>query len=122
ECAVIRTAGGRAADALSSIILLDSFIPMQAVAIVHHTDCGVTHITESAIRARLSKLAPGRTDEISEMGFGTFEAASLEASVVEDMRLLRASPYIRNEMPVRGFVLDIETGVLSEVEATKAGV
>lgn len=38
------------------------------------------------------------------------------------MRLVRASPYIRKEMPVRGFVLDIETGVLKEIEADKVGV
>lgn len=46
----------------------------------------------------------------------------MEASVVEDMRFVRASPFIRDEMTVRGFVLDIETGVLREVEAAKVGV
>ncbi|KZP20947.1 carbonic anhydrase [Athelia psychrophila] len=122
ECAVIRNAGGRAAEALSSIIVLDSIIPMQAVAIIHHTDCGVTHVTDASIRARLSKLAPGQAEAVSTMDFGTFETASLEASVIEDMCLVRASPYIRNEMPVRGFVLDIETGVLREVEVDKVGV
>lgn len=47
---------------------------------------------------------------------------SLEASVVEDIHLVRTSPYIRKEMVVRGFVLDIETGALREVEATKSVV
>ncbi|KZP20948.1 carbonic anhydrase [Athelia psychrophila] len=122
ECAVIRNTGGRAANALPSILILDSVIPMQAVAIVHHTDCGVTHVTEASMRAHLSKLAPGHTEAISKMDFQIFEAATLEASVVEDMRLVRASPYIRKEMPVRGFVLDIETGVLKEIEADKVGV
>lgn len=38
------------------------------------------------------------------------------------MRLVRASPYIRNEMLVRGFVLDIETGVLKEVKEADVDV
>lgn len=48
-------------------------------------------------------------------------ALSLEASVVEDMCLIRASPYIREEVEVRGFVLDIQTGVLSEVKVGNTG-
>lgn len=37
ECAVIRNAGGRAVDALNSLIVLDSIIPLQSIAVIHHT-------------------------------------------------------------------------------------
>lgn len=37
ECAVIRNAGGRAANALPSLIILDSIVPMRTIVIIHHT-------------------------------------------------------------------------------------
>lgn len=37
ECAVMRNAGGRAADVLTALVVLDSLIPMQSVAVIHHT-------------------------------------------------------------------------------------
>ena len=45
---------------------------------------------------------------------------SISASVLEDIQFARASPYLRKEMEVRGFVLDIRTGALSEVEIDAA--
>lgn len=40
---------------------------------------------------------------------------SLDRSVTEDMRLLKATPYVRSDILVRGFVFDIESGLLREV-------
>ena len=37
EIAVIRNAGGRAADAVRSLVVLDALIPIGAVMVVHHT-------------------------------------------------------------------------------------
>jgi hypothetical protein len=41
---------------------------------------------------------------------------SLEQCVVDDVRLLRESPLIRKEMVLRGFLWDIHTGILKEIE------
>ena len=35
----------------------------------------------------------------------------------EQLRMVRSHPWIAQDVPVRGFVFDMETGLLSEVEA-----
>jgi carbonic anhydrase len=41
---------------------------------------------------------------------------SLEDAVTEDVRFLRESPLIPEEVPVRGFVYDVRSGRVTEVE------
>ena len=40
-----------------------------------------------------------------------------EQNTREQIKKVRSHPWIANEIPVRGFVFDMETGLLSEVEA-----
>nr|GAT55348.1 carbonic anhydrase [Mycena chlorophos] len=49
ECGVLRNAGGTAPNALPNIIVAQNF-GLRDIAIVHHTDCGLTHITHQLIR------------------------------------------------------------------------
>lgn len=42
---------------------------------------------------------------------------SLKGSVVEDMKLLKESVYLRKDLKVYGYVFDIKTGKLEEVKA-----
>jgi carbonic anhydrase len=49
----------------------------------------------------------------------TFHAfTDLEANVKEQMRRLRSHPWIPESVRIRGFVYDVRTGVLNEIEAT----
>jgi hypothetical protein len=38
-----------------------------------------------------------------------------EANIRDDITALKNSPYVRNEIPVIGYVLDVDTGELKEV-------
>ena len=40
----------------------------------------------------------------------------LKASVVEDVKIIKASPYLRKDLKVYGYVYDIKTGKLEEVK------
>jgi hypothetical protein len=44
----------------------------------------------------------------------------MDQSVVDDIRVLRHAPYIRPDLIIRGFVYDIETGLLREIEVPSA--
>ena len=37
ESAVVRNAGGRASDAIRSLITLDTILPLRTIIVVHHT-------------------------------------------------------------------------------------
>lgn len=43
-------------------------------------------------------------------------SGSLKESVVEDMKILRATSFLKKEVEVLGFVYDIVTGKLEEVK------
>ncbi|KAL6863541.1 carbonic anhydrase [Trichoderma novae-zelandiae] len=110
----IRNAGGRASEALRSIICVDHMLGVGAVIVIHHTDCGLTHLRNEYLHKSLIEKAPGRADEIAKMDFG--EILDLKASVVEDLKILKESPYLRRDLKVFGYVYDIKTGKLQEVK------
>ena len=80
---VIRNAGGRAADALRSLVISQRLLGTQEVLVVHHTDCGMqtSTIPPSMASARSSW---GRTPPISiscplvtsSRAFGTTSSSS----------------------------------------------
>lgn len=55
------------------------------------------------------------------MGIEFLTFAHLEESVVEDVRRIRESPFIPDDIPVSGFVYDVRTGRLKEVVCPTAG-
>ncbi|KAH7417883.1 hypothetical protein BKA64DRAFT_700436 [Cadophora sp. MPI-SDFR-AT-0126] len=117
EYSIVRNAGGRASEALRSIICMDTLIGLEAVIVVHHTDCGLTHLTNASIRASLLSKNPSLAStsgaQISNMEFG--EITEVPSAVREDVALLRESPLIGDEIPVFGCVYDIGTGLVEEI-------
>ena len=49
-----------------------------------------------------------------------FSYKNPEQNTREQIKKVRSHPWISKDVPVRGFVFDMETGLLSEVEATTA--
>lgn len=107
---IIRNAGGRVADALRSLAISQRVLGSREVAIVHHTECGMMTFTDDEMRTRLRKETGV---DASELAVFTFR--DLEDSVREDIELYRRSPFVRQDVPVRGFVYDVATGLLREV-------
>jgi carbonic anhydrase len=107
---VIRNAGGRAQDAIRSLVISQRLLGTTAIAIVHHTDCGMLTFTNPVIQAKI------RTDlnaDAGEIDFLPF--SGVERSVRDDLTTLRKSPLIAPGTEIRGFVYDVKTGGLSEV-------
>src|SRR6478672_3570632 len=50
---VIRNAGGRAADALRSLIISEQLLGTTHIVIVHHTDCGMLTFSNEQLRSKL---------------------------------------------------------------------
>jgi hypothetical protein len=57
---------------------------------------------------------PELAEQVKNMSFG--EITDMEGSVLEDIKLLKSAPLLSDEIEVLGFVLDLETGLLSEVK------
>ena len=107
---VIRNAGGRMVEALRSLAISQQLLDTQEVMVIHHTDCGMLTFTDAELRAILRERLGADADHIAFLPF-----QDLEESVRADLAAYRASPVVRQDIPVRGFIYDVRTGALREV-------
>lgn len=107
---IIRNAGGRMVEALRSLAISQQLLGTQEVMLIHHTDCGMLTFTDADLRTTLRERLGAVTDHIAFLPF-----TDLEQSVRDDLALYHASPIVRHDIPVRGFIYDVRTGALREV-------
>jgi carbonic anhydrase len=107
---VIRNAGGRAADALRSLVISQELLGTREVVVIHHTDCGMLTFTNDQLKQRLRE---GRRTE-TDIDFLPF--SDLNQSVRDDVRAIRESQLLQPAVPVTGFVYDVKTGRLRRVD------
>jgi carbonic anhydrase len=106
---VIRNAGGRAADAVRSLVISQQLLGTREVVVVHHTDCGMLTFTDDQLRQKVR-------DELgaeSDTAFLSF--TDLDQSVRDDVAAIRASRVLLKDVPVTGFAYDVKTGRLRQV-------
>ncbi|KAK1055651.1 hypothetical protein LTR33_014078 [Friedmanniomyces endolithicus] len=119
KATMVRNAGGRVFDALRTLAVLQTIGSPGTIVVMHHTDCGVTHFHDSKIRGALSELAPTDKTAIEATNFGEIKG-SIEESVIEDLEILRASPWIKKSTQLIGLKYDIDTGKLQVVGEEQA--
>jgi carbonic anhydrase len=113
---VIRNAGGRARDALRSLVISQRLLGTNEVAVIHHTDCGMLTFDNAGLRGKVrEELGAQAGAEAAGIDFLPF--ADVEQSVRDDVAELRASPLLPRQVPVRGFVYDVRSGRITEVDA-----
>lgn len=109
---VIRNAGGRASDdALRSLIISYKLLGTREFLVIHHTDCGMLTFDNDQLREQLRRDTGA---DASGIDFLTF--SDLEQNVRDDVKTIRDSPLIPDEIPVIGYVYDVRTGRLCEVK------
>jgi carbonic anhydrase len=107
---IIRNAGGVITDdVVRSLCLSQRFLGTREVILVHHTDCGLQKVDEAEFRADLA-------DEVGVHPSWSLEAfTDPYADVQQSMQRLAMSPFIMHKDHIRGFVYDVEDGLLHEV-------
>ena len=134
---VIRNAGGRASDdAIRSLVISYKLLGTREFFVVHHTNCGMEFFTNEVIRGLLDSsleaadLTPSGFRDVGK-GPGSRAGEFIEwltiadpmQAVVDDVNRLRNHPLIPSWIPIYGYVYDVTSGELLEVEgAKKAGV
>ncbi|MFY9742819.1 MAG: carbonic anhydrase [Candidatus Sulfotelmatobacter sp.] len=110
---MIRNAGGIATDdALRSLIVSHHLLDTQEFIIINHTDCGLLKVKESELRSNLTKKMGANASEPAH--FYAFD--DLEANLREQVQRVKSHPWIPKHIPVRGFIYDVKTGRLTEVD------
>ncbi|MBN9793888.1 carbonic anhydrase [Pseudonocardia sp. TMWB2A] len=108
---VIRNAGGVVTDdEIRSLAISQRLLGTEEIILIHHTDCGMLTFTDDAFRASIR-------DETGIKPPWAAEAFDdLDADVRQSLARIRANPFVPHTDAVRGFVFDVATGRLTEVE------
>jgi carbonic anhydrase len=107
---VIRNAGGVATDdAIRSLTISQRLLGTEEIVLIHHTDCGMLTFTDDAVKAQIQE-ATGIKPAFALEAF-----TDLDGDVRQTAARIRACPFIPAKN-IRGFVYDVATGGLHEVE------
>jgi carbonic anhydrase len=72
---MVRNAGGRAFDAIRTLAVLQTIGQPGTIVVMHHTDCGMTHFHDDAIKDALLQVAPEEKDTIENLKFGEIKGS-----------------------------------------------
>ncbi|MEO8622125.1 MAG: carbonic anhydrase [bacterium] len=112
---VIRTGGPAVTDdVLAELIVSNRILGTTEILLLNHTGCGFTTFTDDALNAKLSES----TGDASPAPMRFFSFRDPDENTREQMDRVRSHPWIAKEVPVRGCIFDVETGLLREVRAT----
>jgi carbonic anhydrase len=111
---VIRTGGPAVTeDVLGELVVSTRVLGTTEIMLLNHTGCGFTTFTDAELNAKLAASTGDRSP--APMRFFSYKDPGQNAR--EQIERVRAHPWIAKDVPVRGFVFDMDTGLLSEVEA-----
>lgn len=111
EAHVLRNAGGVITDdVIRSLAVSQRRLGTHDVMLIHHTDCGLLKITDDGFRAELQE-ATGVAPPFAIESF-----TDLDADVRQSILRVRNSPFLAHRECVRGFVYDVDSHRLREVE------
>ena len=109
---VIRTGGPAVTeDVLGELVVSTRVLGTTEILLLNHTGCGFTTFTDEELNSKLS----ASTGDASPAPMRFFAYKDPEQNTREQIELVRSHPWIAKEIAVRGFVFDMETGLLSEV-------
>jgi carbonic anhydrase len=108
---VIRNAGGVVTpDVIRSLAMSQRLMQTTEIVLVHHTDCGLSKRNHEDLSDAL------RGEDGEPYDGPTFVFTDPRESVKISAETLRSSPFIPHTSNIRGFVYDVQTGLLHEVE------
>jgi carbonic anhydrase len=111
EAHVVRNAGGVITDdVIRSLAISQRRLGTVEIVLIHHTDCGMQKVTDDGFRAELQE-ATGVAPSFAIESF-----RDEEANVRQSIQRVRNSPFIPHTDKVRGFVYDVDSGELREVD------
>lgn len=112
ESHVLRNAGGIVTDdMIRSLALSQRTLGTREVMIVQHTSCGLSMVTEDAFKDELE------ADTGLRPPWAVEAFRDVNDNVRQSVERVRRSPFLPHRDNVRGFVYDVHSGELTEVDA-----
>jgi carbonic anhydrase len=113
EAHVLRNAGGVVTDdTIRSLAISQRRLGTREVMLIHHTDCGMEKLTDDGFSEEL------RAETGTAPTFPIESFSDVEDSVRRSILRVRGSAFVPHRDAVRGFVYDVDTHRLREVEVS----
>lgn len=110
EAHVIRNAGGVVtADEIRSLTISQRLLGTKEIVLIHHTDCGMLTFSDDEFKSSI-QAETGLKPEWAAESF-----SDVEVDVRQSIARIKGSKFIPDTSSVRGFVFDVATGKLNEV-------
>ncbi len=119
EAHVIRNAGGVVTDdVLRSLLISQRLLGTREIILIHHTDCGMLTFRDDDVKRDVYEETEIRPSFALEAFDDPFE------DVQQSIARIKGSPFVPHKGEIRGFVFDVKSGGLLEVQPheTTAGV
>jgi carbonic anhydrase len=111
EAHILRNAGGVITDdVIRSLAVSQRRLGTREIMLIHHTDCGMQTLTDDGFRAEL-QAATGVAPAFAIESF-----SDLDADVRQSILRVRRSEFIPHRQAVRGFVYDVDSHRLREID------
>lgn len=112
DAKMFRNPGARVTEAaMEALVLGVHLLQVTRILVVPHTRCAMARFTQDQVQEAVG--ASAGTDA-SWQRFGVIE--DQEQTLRADLRKVRSHPLIPEQIAVGGFLLDVDTGRLSQVE------
>jgi len=111
EAHVIRNAGGVVTeDEIRSLAISQRLLGTEEIILIHHTDCGMLTFTDEEFKASIQE------DTGIKPAWAAESFSDLDTDVRQSLARIKESPFIPKKDAIRGFVYEVETGKLREVQ------
>ncbi len=111
EAHVLRNAGGVITDdVIRSLALSQRKLGTREVMLIHHTNCGLETVSDDGFRSELQEA----TGVAPHFAIESFK--DVDADVRQSVRRVRRSSFIPHRDVVRGFVYEVDTHRLREID------
>lgn len=112
---LIRNAGGVVTeDVIRSLMISQRLLGTREIMLIHHTDCGALRFTDSELKDAIEEETGTRPPFAMEAFSDTDE------NVRKSITRIEQSPFVVHKDVVRGFVYEVESGRLREVETLRS--
>ncbi|MEV5980143.1 carbonic anhydrase [Streptomyces sp. NPDC052114] len=110
DCHTIRNAGGVVTDdVIRSLTISQRALGTRSVVLIHHTGCGLESLTE--------EFRQDLENEVGQRPTWAVESfRDVDQDVRQSMQRVRTSPFLLHNDDIRGFVFDVTTGLLREID------
>lgn len=110
EAHLLRNAGGLVtADAIRSLAISQHKLGTTSVMIIQHSKCGLGGFSDNEFCSSLQQDT-GQSPPWSPQPFG-----DQDQNVRDGVRAVHSSPFLPHRDDIRGFIFDVDTGLLREV-------